>query len=186
MQRRILHAVVAMLIGAAVAIVQGLLTPAPVIAHGGELDSRGCHNDRQRGGYHCRRGLLAEQSFVSATEAIAALARLKTATPLTTTAPVAQAAPTPPATPSDFCDLDRRLFETLVSIRMQTYESTGDSWSPRAARWRNEIAGNIAAGRGTISLDATFSRYSRYCSEGNSFMAGVVVGEWVGIGLGAP
>ena len=26
-------------------------------AHGGGLDSSGCHHDRKRGGYHCHRGL---------------------------------------------------------------------------------------------------------------------------------
>lgn len=28
-----------------------------VDAHGGGLDSSGCHHDRKRGGYHCHRGL---------------------------------------------------------------------------------------------------------------------------------
>ena len=31
-----------------------LATPA-VEAHGGRLDSKGCHNDRKHGGYHCHR-----------------------------------------------------------------------------------------------------------------------------------
>ena len=29
---------------------------ASVEAHGGGLNSEGCHNDRKRGGYHCHRG----------------------------------------------------------------------------------------------------------------------------------
>jgi len=29
------------------------LLPSSVFAHGGGLDSNGCHNDRKRGGYHC-------------------------------------------------------------------------------------------------------------------------------------
>jgi hypothetical protein len=69
---------------------------------------------------------------------------------------------------------------------MQNYESTGDSWSARAARWRTEISANITAGRPTAALDAAFGRFSRYCGEGDSFMAGIVVGEWVGLGLKAP
>ena len=43
------------------------------IAHGGGLDSLGCHNDRQRGGYHCHRGPLAGRSFSSKAEAEQAL-----------------------------------------------------------------------------------------------------------------
>ena len=38
-------------------------------AHGGRLDSLGCHHDRKRGGYHCHRGELAGQSFASKAEA---------------------------------------------------------------------------------------------------------------------
>ena len=32
-----------------------LLFCGPAMAHGGGLDSNGCHNDRKRGGYHCHR-----------------------------------------------------------------------------------------------------------------------------------
>ena len=39
-------------------------------AHGGGLDRNGCHNDRKRGGYHCHRGPLAGQTFISKDEAI--------------------------------------------------------------------------------------------------------------------
>ena len=28
----------------------------PVTAHGGGLNSEGCHNDRKNGGYHCHQG----------------------------------------------------------------------------------------------------------------------------------
>jgi len=37
--------------------------------HGGGLDALGCHNDRQRGGYHCHRGPLAGRSFASKAQA---------------------------------------------------------------------------------------------------------------------
>lgn len=37
-------------------------------AHGGGLDSYGCHNDRKNGGYHCHRGQLAGHSFSSKSE----------------------------------------------------------------------------------------------------------------------
>ena len=36
-----------------------LFCAAPSIAHGGGLDASGCHNDRQRGGYHCHRNATA-------------------------------------------------------------------------------------------------------------------------------
>src|SRR5688572_420053 len=47
------------------------------LAHGGGLDSIGCHNDRKRGGYHCHRGPLAGQSFGSKADAIRALQQMK-------------------------------------------------------------------------------------------------------------
>ena len=40
-----------------------VLVTAPAFAHGGGLDSYGCHNNRKAGGYHCHRGPLAGQSF---------------------------------------------------------------------------------------------------------------------------
>ena len=43
-------------------------------AHGGGLDSLGCHNDRKRGEYHCHRGELADRTFASKAEAEKALA----------------------------------------------------------------------------------------------------------------
>lgn len=193
MSRRILSVLVAMTIGGLAAATEGLLRPAPVLAHGGGLDSRGCHNDRQRGGYHCHQGQLAGRAFASASEAIAALAQ-RTAPEPAPPAPqpsrllaTPQAAPTPAVTArATNCGLARPLFEQLVAARMQTYESTGESWSPRAAQWRREIQANTTAGRATAALDAAYGRYSRYCTEGDTFMAGVAVGEWVGGALRAP
>lgn len=37
-------------------------------AHGGGLDSYGCHHNRKAGGYHCHRGPLAGQYFDSKAE----------------------------------------------------------------------------------------------------------------------
>lgn len=54
---------------ASLLVCAALLTPMMVGGHGGGLDSLGCHNDRKRGGYHCHRGPLAGQSFLSRTEA---------------------------------------------------------------------------------------------------------------------
>jgi len=54
------------------AIVAGALTMAlfgpsstPVAAHGGGLDSSGCHNDRKAGTYHCHRGPCQGKTFAS-------------------------------------------------------------------------------------------------------------------------
>ncbi|MCI0721541.1 MAG: YHYH domain-containing protein [Acidobacteria bacterium] len=47
--------------------------PAVVGAHGGGLDSLGCHHNRKAGGYHCHRGDLAGRSFASKAEAVKAL-----------------------------------------------------------------------------------------------------------------
>src|SRR5688572_14691716 len=80
----------AAILGTVTAVAQGVLWPRPATAHGGGLDGNGCHNDRQRGGYHCHRGPLSGESFGSASEAAAAL-RARSAAPAAT-------ARTPPAT----------------------------------------------------------------------------------------
>jgi hypothetical protein len=49
------------------------LTTVTVLAHGGGLDSNGCHHDRKHGGYHCHQGPLAGQSFASKQEMLDAL-----------------------------------------------------------------------------------------------------------------
>jgi hypothetical protein len=46
---------------------------ASVYAHGGGLDTHGCHHDRKNGGYHCHRGPLAGQYFASKREMLATL-----------------------------------------------------------------------------------------------------------------
>jgi hypothetical protein len=38
-----------------IVLVTILVVPATARAHGGGLDSNGCHHDRKRGGYHCHR-----------------------------------------------------------------------------------------------------------------------------------
>jgi hypothetical protein len=43
----------------------------PAFAHGGGLDSYGCHHNRKAGGYHCHRGPLAGQSFESQSQMLA-------------------------------------------------------------------------------------------------------------------
>ncbi len=47
-----------------------LFLPFDLPAHGGGLDSLGCHHDRKRGGYHCHRGPLAGRYFASKAEAL--------------------------------------------------------------------------------------------------------------------
>lgn len=84
------------------------------------------------------------------------------------------------------CQSSRSQFELLVSLRMQNYASTGDSWSKRARQWTDEITNNNEAGRHTASLDGAYSRFRRYCDEDDDFMAGLTLGEWIGIGLRAP
>lgn len=58
-------------------VILALLTPSLAFAHGGGLDSIGCHHDRKRGFYHCHRGPLAGQSFANEVEAQAALREAK-------------------------------------------------------------------------------------------------------------
>lgn len=49
----------------------------PVFAHGGGLDSYGCHHNRKAGGYHCHRGPLAGESFSSQSEMLSRLKQTK-------------------------------------------------------------------------------------------------------------
>jgi len=51
----------------------GMVFSSQALGHGGRTDSLGCHNDRQRGGYHCHSGPLAGQSFSSKEDALRAL-----------------------------------------------------------------------------------------------------------------
>ena len=99
-------------------------------------------------------------------------------------APGAQA--TESAASGTECQLDRAGFELLVGARMVNYASTGDSWSPRAQRWVDEISKNASAGDMTTSLNGAFGRFRRYCEGGDDFMAGLTLGEWIGIALRAP
>jgi len=46
-----------------------MLFSSVALGHGGRTDSLGCHNDRQRGGYHCHSGPLDGRSFSSKEEA---------------------------------------------------------------------------------------------------------------------
>lgn len=52
------------------------LLPSPAFAHGGGLDSYGCHHNRKAGGYHCHRGVFAGRSFKSKEEMLSELQRL--------------------------------------------------------------------------------------------------------------
>lgn len=54
-----------------------IVVPHIASAHGGGLDSLGCHHNRKLGGYHCHRGPLAGRSFASKEEALKALEQLK-------------------------------------------------------------------------------------------------------------
>jgi hypothetical protein len=188
----------AVIVGALFAVVQGVIAP-PVIAHPGGQDARGCHNDRKNGGYHCHAGPLAGQSFGSSADAAKALAALKPTTPAAPaaaqpvaavpSAPVASASVAPrgaapnaaAADSSPLCGLGRLEFERMITTRLQTY---GDSAKVSLAA-RNELVANTAARRATAALDGVYGTYSRFCAEGNGFMAGVAVGEWLG-GLQAP
>lgn len=82
--------------------------------------------------------------------------------------------------------LDRSKFETFIIMRMQTYASMGDSWSPRAQKWVNEISKNNTSGHQTPSLDGAYIRFRKYCNQGDDFMASLTLGEWIGIALRAP
>ncbi|MCI0719387.1 MAG: YHYH domain-containing protein [Acidobacteria bacterium] len=56
--------------------------PTVAGAHGGGLDSFGCHHNRKAGGYHCHRGALAGRSFSSKDEALKAMEQLRSGKPI--------------------------------------------------------------------------------------------------------
>ena len=62
--------------------------PTPAIAHGGGLDSLGCHHDRKRGVYDCHWGPLAGRDFVSKAAAIEALQGAAATAPKSPTTPI--------------------------------------------------------------------------------------------------
>jgi hypothetical protein len=71
--------------------------PQRVIAHGGGLDSYGCHNDRRAGEYHCHRGSLAGRTFRSQSEMLKALKSAPPEGPRPAARPLrAPIAPAPP------------------------------------------------------------------------------------------
>lgn len=76
-----------------------LLAPSVLFAHGGGTDSLGCHNDRQRGGYHCHSGPLAGRAFNSKEEAMRAL-ESGTSSPSGSTVTEPDTPPPPAATPT--------------------------------------------------------------------------------------
>lgn len=61
----------------AFALAAVMLIPHCLSAHGGGLDSMGCHHNRKQGGYHCHRGPLAGRYFDSKAEAQQALRKLE-------------------------------------------------------------------------------------------------------------
>jgi len=61
--------------------------PSFALAHGGGLDAYGCHHNRKAGGYHCHRGPLAGQVFVSKKAMLEEFARRKAGSPKTSRRP---------------------------------------------------------------------------------------------------
>jgi hypothetical protein len=76
-----MKSVVKQIICAAILIGACLVVTLGALAHGGGLDTLGCHHDRQRGGYHCHRGPLAGRSFKDKAEAEKALLELQKPSP---------------------------------------------------------------------------------------------------------
>ena len=66
-RRRIMHALVAVGVGALLAFLN-----APVAAHGGGLDAYGGHRDNKAGNYHAHQGTCAGRTFASKEAAVSA------------------------------------------------------------------------------------------------------------------
>jgi hypothetical protein len=57
-------------LGIALAVI--VFAPTLAWAHGGGLDTYGCHNDKKAGGYHCHKGEHEGKSFKSQAAMLAA------------------------------------------------------------------------------------------------------------------
>ena len=62
-------------LGIAVAVA-ALPYAATALAHGGGLDGLGCHNDREKGTYHCHQGSLRGKAYESKADATRDLGRV--------------------------------------------------------------------------------------------------------------
>lgn len=108
-------------------IVLGLWTlPVVLRAHSGGTDKYGCHNDRQRGGYHCHSGRFAGRSFASQA---AMLAEFNKATE--PTAPVEKTAPTPIPSPaaSTSAQTQRGVAKTDAAIKQEVIKQSIGKYS---------------------------------------------------------
>ena len=90
-----------------------LLFSSVALGHGGRTDSLGCHNDRQRGGYHCHNGPLDGRSFSSKEEALRALESRTSPPPSSSEPDTPQPAPVTP-TPSPAVPYDRDLYGSWI------------------------------------------------------------------------
>ena len=61
-----------LLVGVLVGLGAGTVALPLAAAHGGGLDSYGCHRDTKAGSYHCHRGPCAGSTFANQKEMLAA------------------------------------------------------------------------------------------------------------------
>ena len=65
LKTQILSIMLALFIGAGLALAHQMLSLSVLIAHNNSLDKYGCHRDNQTGNYHCHRVPCVDKTFAS-------------------------------------------------------------------------------------------------------------------------
>jgi len=134
------------------------------LGHRGRTDSLGCHNDRQRGGYHCHSGPLAGQSFSSREEALRALEGSSPSSPEPDTPEPRPVAPTQPPTVPYSRDLyggwtdadgdcqDTRQ-EVLIAESLVPVELDARGCRVVSGQWLDPFTGQTFTNPGDLDID---------------------------------
>ena len=156
------------LIGGSAAALKMAISPPVVIAHGGGLDSLGCHNDRQRGNYHCHQGQLAGQTFASQAAARQAMASAGATTQPSPEADRPAPVSTPTASNAPAVPYDRDLYptwrdedgdcqdarqEVLIAESFEPPEMDDRGCRVVSGRWLDPYTGQIFTNPSDLDID---------------------------------
>jgi hypothetical protein len=166
----------------------GITEPNVVIAHGGRLDGNGCHNDRQRGGYHCHRGPSNGQSFASRAAAERAMnASSTTPAPPRQPTTAAPAAPATTSATSPSVPYDRALYrhwidgdgdcqdtrqEVLIAESLEPPELDDRGCRVESGRWSDPFTGQTFTDPGDLDIDHIVPLAEAHRSGADTWTAG--------------